>query len=220
MERFLIDFTWHRDLRGYRVVEAELDQPGLTLLGTKKGRPERIVRLGGELQPYRPLTEFPTLYKIYATSVRSPASALNFMEKFGPLTAAGLREAEGEAVEALVVRAQFLQSYLAAATGDELARDWFRAAKNVVDLRARLEPDPVSGAFRLALAPHSLLDGLFLQAALALAGSTNWQQCEYCGQPFESGIGTGRRADARFCSKEHQKLANSKKRSKRSHENA
>ena len=50
----MIEFTWHRDEKGY------------DLLPETPAR-RRIVGKGGSQKPYRPLDEFPTLFRISRT---------------------------------------------------------------------------------------------------------------------------------------------------------
>ena len=64
-------------------------------------------------------------------------------------------------------------------------------------IQSREEADWVAAALNTALAQKKPLP----------------RQCGYCLNWFEAGVGTGRRADARYCSNEHQILFNSRKRS-------
>jgi len=63
--------------------------------------------------------------------------------------------------------------------------------------------------------PPTLLDAVWLQFGQALASNAQLRQCDHCGKWFEAGIGTGRRADAKFCSSEcqieHKSLQRSRK---------
>src|SRR5262245_39094337 len=62
-----IDFTWYRDTKGYRL------------------RRDRLVPNGGDRQFYRPLEDFPTLFKIFTAKCRSKKGVVDFVNKFGPL---------------------------------------------------------------------------------------------------------------------------------------
>ena len=81
-------------------------------------------------------------------------------------------------------------------------------------MSVRLSLDPSTEMPRLRLMPQSLLDALWVQLGQVLSGSATIHQCQHCGQWFESGAGTGRRADAKFCSNEHKIAFHSLKRSK------
>src|SRR5262249_4858922 len=67
-------------------------------------------------------------------------------------------------------------------------------------LNAWLVPNPITGAWQLRLQPPTLLDAIWLQLGAALTSNAELKQCEQCGTWFEAGVGTGRRADAKFCS--------------------
>jgi hypothetical protein len=57
-----------------------------------------------------------------------------------------------------------------------------------------------------------LLDAIWLQYAQT---NTRARECPQCGQRFLSGVGTGRRAKADYCSDECRVKYNSLKRSRR-----
>jgi hypothetical protein len=80
-------------------------------------------------------------------------------------------------------------------------------------LNVSLVAEP-TGAVRVRLVPRDLLGGLWLQLALKLSGQTALRACLHCGRYFEAGVGTARRADAKFCSDDHRIAFNSLKRSK------
>lgn len=69
--------------------------------------------------------------------------------------------------------------------------------------------------FRIEYRPKTLLEAMRVQLALMLIDENGLVYCAYCHQPFEAGMGSGKRADAKFCSKEHRILHNSQKRTKR-----
>jgi hypothetical protein len=71
-----------------------------------------------------------------------------------------------------------------------------------------LIPDKVSGA-RYQIRPINLMDALWFQLGQELASNKKLSTCLQCGQLFEAGLRTGRRADAKFCSDEHRTLYHS-----------
>src|SRR5215475_15334620 len=90
-----IDFTWHRDANGYRIIPAKplpAPRPGQSrmdqLLAMKGSdiQPARVVAKGGPLKSYRPLDKFPELFKIFVKIPRTPEGVLEFVNKFGQLT--------------------------------------------------------------------------------------------------------------------------------------
>jgi hypothetical protein len=74
--------------------------------------------------------------------------------------------------------------------------------------------DDVNRGFRLIFTTNSLMDGLWLQLAANISGGASFRSCARCGELFETGPGTGRRADSRFCKDAHRIEFNSRNRSK------
>ena len=54
MAELITDFTWYKDERGYRLVEANDIQPA------------QVVRKGGRLKQYRPLAKYRELFNVFA----------------------------------------------------------------------------------------------------------------------------------------------------------
>jgi hypothetical protein len=67
-----------------------------------------------------------------------------------------------------------------------------------------LVPDPSRGV-RLRIRSQSLIAALWWQLSREVSYGANIRECRHCGDCFEAGIGTGRRADAQFCTEEHKK---------------
>jgi hypothetical protein len=58
--------------------------------------------------------------------------------------------------------------------------------------------------FRHTFITNSLMNGLWLQLAGDISGGAAFRSCARCGVVFETGPGTGRRADSKFCSDAHR----------------
>jgi hypothetical protein len=221
MVNFAIDFEWWRDAKGYCLVDAmppkEPRPEGLILVGYS-GEPQRVVRLGGALLPYRPLAEFgDVLFVEFARSAHDPHGVLDFIERFGPLTEAGLDAGQGEDVSRLIEHAEAMHSWLDACRNGNMAAlprmigpEGIRLSR----IDTVLTVDPITRAPRIRLTTESLLAALWLQLGQALSEGAVVQQCRHCGTLFEAGPGTRRRVDAKFCSEEHRIAFNSLKRSK------
>jgi hypothetical protein len=212
-----IDFSWHRDANGYRLIPAKplpARRPGQSkmdwLLGmkTRDIQPARVVGKGGPLRSYRPLDKFPDLFKIFVKIPRTPEGVLEFISKFGPLT----RSMNGDSVPNVLDVADRMQKQLHGLS----PRFGGRADIPLTKLHAWLANDRATGGITLKIAPATLRDALWLQLAKALADGTKIRKCRFepCGEWFRAGAGTDRRADAEFCSDEHRKRFNSLKRSK------
>jgi hypothetical protein len=216
MTVFSVGLTWQRDKRGYRLLAAEPDRPESrkTILGWS-GRPARICRQGGDLVAYEPMSKFPDLYLTFARSVTSPETLLGFVEKYGPLTAEGLQVERGDYVDEVLGQARAMRQLLETTT-----RGWARVKAETDEVlgylprpEVALVIDPATRTPRLQFIAPSLLAALWLQLGQALGSGAAVRTCQHCGTLFESGPGTGRRLDAKYCSPEHQIAFNSLRRS-------
>ena len=59
----------------------------------------------------------------------------------------------------------------------------------------------------LALGPHDLIYGLWLQLAQTVTSNTKLRRCAWCSTWFSFGTGTGRRKSAHYCSDKCRKAA-------------
>jgi hypothetical protein len=210
-----IDFTWHRDANGYRLIPKKPSparRPGQStmdwFLGMKASdiQPARVVGKGGPLRSYRPLDKFPDLFKIFVKIPRTPEGVRKFISKFGPLT----RSVKGDSVPAVLDVADMMQKRLHGLS----PRLGGRADIPLSNLRFWLANDRATGGITLKIAPATLRDALWLQLAQNLSSGIKVRQCRHCNEWFRAGPGTGRRADAAFCSDEHRKRYNSLERSR------
>jgi hypothetical protein len=218
-----IDFHWSKDASGYRLVKKG------TLPG---GKPpgDRIVPNGGDRVAIRPM-ETPDLYMIFAY-VDSAEKLLEFVERFGllgnyegvdyevggyyqdPIDGTELIYAdayEGLPVSKYVEQAAiFLEALRRKAEGPEQLAAFLKSSgalrQSLGDLH--LIPDRALGA-RFQITPGDLMQALWFQLGQALASNIKLSTCLQCGQLFEVGVGSGRRADAKFCSDEHRTLYHS-----------
>ena len=202
-----IEFEWWQDANGYRLVDAE------------SGRPQRVVRRGGKLLMRRPLDKTRALFLTFARSATSPEGVLEFIKQYGPLTDLGLDEHFGEPVPDAMREARMMAELLRHHNSGKrslgpwsgpIALPWIVIGK----IDAFLVRDAKTKALRLQLSPSNLLHGLWLQLAEDLSPGTPIRPCKHCGAWFEAGPGTGRRGDAEFCTRQHQILFNSLKRTK------
>jgi hypothetical protein len=213
-----IDFEWSVDAKGYRLERA------------------RIIGQGGSKQRMR-LKDFPTLFSIFA-KVQTPERLLDFVTKFGRLTNDKHEEPQGDDVRYVLTNAKAISVALET-IGAHMGNlpTWLggeveyevpslgKGAKVVGGipipgaLTASLAPDPTTGAWELRLRPPSLLDAIWLQFAQAATSHKALRPCGHCGKWFEAGVGSGRRADAKYCSDrcrmEHKSLERSPKNGRR-----
>ena len=205
-----IDFTWHRDANGYRLIPKKpppARRPGQSTMDwalemkASDIQPARVIGKGGQLKPYRPLDKYPDLFKIFVEIPRTPESVLQFISEFGPLT----RSLNGDSVPVVLGVADMMQERLRRLS----PRLGGRADIPLSNARFWL-----ADGITLKIAPATLGDALWLQLAQNLSSGVKVRQCRHCNEWFRAGPETGRRADAEFCSDEHRKRYNSLKRSR------
>jgi hypothetical protein len=235
-----IDFEWWRDPAGYRTEPAEItehiayhapkrppDLPALlgqwglayTPLGIRvltggRAKPLYVRRRGGNLESYRPLGAFGSLFEIFA-GLRTEDDVACFVERFGPLTTDGLDAEEGELIDGVLAHADTMRDLFLFSTGDRTHRAKLLSDLQdlpFAELKVTIGLDAGSKNPKLRLCPASLLDALWLQAAQHLSSGASLRQCRHCSQWFEVGPGTARRVDAKFCSDQHRISFNSFKR--------
>ncbi len=199
-----INFDWWRDPKGYRIVR-------------EKPWGHRIVRKGHpreKLELCRPLDPTDSLFRVFANIGTAPKGLLDFVNRHGPLTLTG--NDQGDPVGHVAWHARVMQDLLKSVSADRqqtsLAEKFNGAPAVTFD--AMVVWDPVAKAAKWELRPRSLLDGLWLQFGQAVTRGANIRTCAHCGAWFETGAGTGRRLDSKFCSDEHRIAFNSLKRSK------
>jgi hypothetical protein len=198
-----IQLDWWKDPKGYHLAEI--------------GRLLRVVRNGdtrNKLVFCRPLDSSDTLFRTFANTATTPEGVLAFVQRFGPLTVFG--HDQGDLVDEVIRRAANMRDtlkWLSPQPRRRLAgkKSFFGAG---VTLHAWLDWDPVSNSPVWKFRPATLGDGLWLQFAQSVTRGVHIQTCMHCADLFETGPGTGRRLDAKFCSDEHRIAFNSLKRSK------
>jgi hypothetical protein len=220
---FKIDFEWSVDQAGYDWVPGGPAEPGdeESLIGvafpTRDGRsirPDRIVRRGGNLKTYQPFEQVPGLFRVFANLAITPEGLLEFVSRYGPMLPNGNWQGGEDAINGLAA-AEAMSKLL-----NEHAEDPRRCFSqfgeqglNWSGIDVALAFNPVIGRLVFKFAPPSLLNALWFECGEFLTRDAQVRKCRHCGGWFETGPGTGRRADARFCCDDHRVLFNSLKRS-------
>jgi hypothetical protein len=196
-----IQLDWLKDPKGYHLDEMR----------------QRVVRNGGrgdKLVLSRPLDSSQTLFRIFANEATTPEGVLDFVQRYGPLTTYG--NDQGDRVGEVIRRAEIMRDTLkwmsAQPRRQMVGEETFFGPG--VPLFAWLDWDRRSNSPVWRFRPDTLIDGLWLQFAQSVTRGVHIRSCAHCGDLFETGLGTGRRLDAKFCSDEHRIAFNSLKRSK------
>ncbi len=236
MSSFAPDFEWFIDKSGYRLKDAPprtednagcVHPMGIKIfehIGDEQmtaSRPLRIVRMGGEVERYKPLAEKNAIFQEFAEDVINPAEALKFVNAYGPLTREGLEMdlfglEHGDSVDLILAHAAALREFI-----DPRDRHQGRIRKLLrsggmklgsMDVGLKLVTGQQTPQLRIT--PHSLLDALWLQAAQSKISGIRTRKCKHCGKLFQVGRGTGRRSVALHCSDQCKRDHNSRKRTK------
>jgi hypothetical protein len=226
-----IDLDWYKDAGGYTLVDH--DAYGSV-----------IINCGGDLVPTRPLERKDRLFKVfskvknadkllqfvqrngllYQPSYTGPAWS-RMQDLFHADVDANLGRRDrsfssrGESVDDLLSTAALFRRVML-----QSAKGWKRVPQSLdIELSTRFYRKSVGEiglygdqgrGFRHTLTTNSLINGLWLQLASDVSGGAAFRLCERCGELFETGPRTGRRADSKFCSDAHRIEFNSRKRSK------
>jgi hypothetical protein len=183
----------------------------------------RIVRLGGDLVPYRPLDILDDIFRAF---INIPVSndyekmaedALDFVDRFGPLSREGLDEnlgdlvgGNGGAIHDLCDMNQYIDARLDE-DGTKIRQLLGEVEIEVTGIVPRLSYDPGTRSPKLRFQIPNLKTALCLHLMHSFDSGAAYRRCawEKCGRVFEAGVGTGRRADSKFCSDQHRIAFNS-----------
>jgi hypothetical protein len=234
-----ISLEWSRDALGYHLVEATPPAPTPnTLLALQQGlivpdltfpelwrassradpgQPERIVRAGGSLVPYRPTETLDLIFREFLNADPTAEGVLDFINRFGPLTRSGNKE-EGEPVTPVIdalrgmTELVELSSLNKDAAKRSLAKHLGADGIRLTGVEVRLLFDERTQSLRTQQVAHDLRAALTLRLYEVMASDVVMRRCGHCNALFTAGLGTGRHLNAKFCSDEHRVLFNSLKR--------
>ena len=231
----LLKFEWFRDTAGYECAQVktaeELERyapqeswrPILRMfwgISDRVGDNRYIVPKGGSRLRYDPLDQFPGAFREFAENGATPADAVQFASRFGPL---GLEKK-------LVGRALFdleilqIEPFWEWVKVQNEIRDavesWERGRErgnldqtislfSTMSLPARVRLTKTHDASRpaLYLEPPTLCDAMWLQFAQSVSADIQFKRCAECPTWFPYGTGTGRRRSAFYCSERCRKAA-------------
>lgn len=220
MRDLIVEFEWHRRPGAFQLAKETAQSGALRIKhAALTGEParertrQRVVFQGGDLVTYRPLDLYRDILVGEFAKVTSAASALAFVDAFGPLTDLGHSPKIGDSVEWIVARATKIRSLI-----QEFRLSASRGARFAAEPLGKFDIllfcDPATSSAQLTVTPRNLHAAIWLLLGRALSEGASVRECEYCRSVFVSGPGSGRRRDSRFCSEEHQIAFNSEKRTK------
>lgn len=197
----LIRFKGQRDPSGYHFADSEYG---------------RLIVANSDRRVWcQPLTG--DEFRVFANIAGNPEGALDFVQQYGPVSF--VAEKIGDRVEGINQGARAMRRLLDAVAdrqwmSDERAENLTKAPLGLGMLNFGFVWDPARKAPVWSFQAMCLRDALWLQFGQAMMRGAQLRACLHCADWFEAGVGTGRRADAKFCSDEHRVAFNSLKRSK------
>jgi hypothetical protein len=222
----------------HALVNFRLNQPGrdlsfplhpLTFRDTLGYPILRIVRLGGDLVPYRPLDNLDDIFRAFINLPviddyeQMAEAVLDFVDRYGPLSREGLDETLGDlvggaggAIHVLCDMNQYINARLAD-DGASIRRLLGEGEVEATGIVPKLSYDLGTRSPKLRFHLPSLRTALCLHLMQSFDSGTAYRRCawEKCGIVFEAGAGTGRRADSKFCCDQHRIAFNSVHRTSR-----
>jgi hypothetical protein len=201
----LLRFNWplHRD--GYEIMNGAglgRRRASEVLLDKAPGSSVWIIPKGTSSDFREPLKLGKSVFRNFIDWEATPSGALRFSEGFGFLHQYCYEEPQGMLVDEWLRQQSNMRS---AITNWETKPDVRKMifdfnAVNLGPLKTRLSANrPGNGVF-VVLEPSSLISMMWVEFALHVSNKSGLRQCEWCGDWFPYGTGTGRRSKARFCS--------------------
>jgi hypothetical protein len=225
-----IHLEWYTDAKGYDLINGDTNivNRGGELVPTKPlESKDRLFKVFSNLRDVRGLLAFVQRNGLfYQPSYIGPVWSQMSSTMGDPFHSdvdanLGRRDrsssSEGESVADLLSTAALFQKVML-----QSAKGWKRVPRSLdLELSTRfyrkslgeigLYGDQRRG-FSHTFTTNSLMNGLWLQLAGDVSGGAAFRSCARCGLLFETGPGTDRRADSRFCSDHHRIEFNSRKR--------
>lgn len=183
--------------------------PGLGLAPEKEMPQIFLVARGNATLRYRPLDQYPGLFREFADLDQTPESAKTFADKYGLLLPGTSTALLNEEFYAFIGR----MWYFVTTWGKALeSGDWkqFLELYNAFGGRStgpHLKQSPGINRPALHIAPENLFTAMWLQLGQAVSTNLNLRRCTWCPTWFFYGVGTGRRKSAHYCSDRCRKAA-------------
>lgn len=205
-----VSFPWRVCDAGYEAITRK-GKEGTLIEGAAPG-----VYIAPKRKRWRakyPLQFNTALYRIFANLDNTAEACAGFASRYGLLT--GETNPDGEPLAYWQRQIAKMQKDIAAWEVDPttLAFD-DKAEIKVGECDAVLRLVPPDGRLALRVRPRTLLAGMQIQLAAAVADGLEIRRCDQCSQLFEVGPG-GRRSQSKFCSKQCQINFNNAKKHRR-----
>jgi len=199
-----VSFPWGVCDAGYDVITIKFGHHNEIIIVPKRRR----------MRVKYPLQFNPALYRIFANLDGTPEACAEFASQYGLLSRCG-DNPEGEPFKIWQRNIADMRKQIAAWEVDPTSLAFNDKSEiKVGECDAVLQLLPPDGRIALRVRPRTLLAGMEIQLAAAVARGLEVRRCDQCSQLFEVGPG-GRRSQSRFCSKQCQINFNNEKQRKR-----
>ncbi len=217
-ESDLFQFEWFVDQDGYELIPPpeRPDKPkknATYLTGQLDGW--ALKRRGGTLRGYRPLQEFPGLFRQFRELDLSPQAAQNFANEFGllghPFLDRDMLTPENEVAtgssgwENRIITMKMICDDLDYGLRDTAINHFNSYVLSFCNVIIRNERAKRPS---LDVVPTNLMSCLWLQLAGEITDGTRFKKCRVCPSWFPVGPGTGHRETKEFCSSKCRKKQN------------
>ena len=177
-----------------------------------------LVRNGGTLQRYRADEEIDLIFREFVNTPPTPEGVKSFVERWGQLGEGDPDGAEPVwiAIDAIRTINRFVDVWAdlgKASRRLNLEKHLGPDGLEVGGLKFHITVDRRTGGPRIQAVIPNLLVALWLRLFELILSDNILRRCEYCGVSFTTGVGTGRRLDARFCSGAHRIAYHNKQKS-------
>lgn len=205
----LLEFSWPVYRAGYELDRREYTgspssfdhHPGLWIVpkvGSHSAQPEVMMKF----VDYRePLKLGLSVFMKFINCDASPEAALRFTEAFGFLSSSSHNDPQGMYVDEWLNHHENMLSAVGNWENDndisQMVSDY--NAVNLGPLKTRLRGNRIGTGVSVVLEPANLWAMMWIEFALHVSNKSGLKQCEWCGEWFPYGTGTGRRSKARFC---------------------
>lgn len=199
----LIFLEWMGAADGYRIEQRAANPkmeapagPYLTPIGTRSF-------------VYRPLEDYPAMFREFADVELNPDGVVSFANKYG--SPVGDRTGYyGMALEFIYLYIEDMRNAVEKyerGDMDAVVTPWA-----VADAHLMFDRIPGRETPNLFIQPQTLKDAMWFQFAQMVSGNMQIRKCAQCPSWFAFGSGTGRRKSALYCSDKCRKAAHEKRR--------
>lgn len=199
----LIFLEWRGAAGGYRIEQRAANPKVQAPAGLY------LTPIGTSFFVYRPLEDYPAMYREFADVELSPDGVRSFANKYGSPEGDRIGY-QGNHLEFIFIQIQKMRAAVEQCERgdmDALITSW-----PIADAQLVFDRIPGRDTPNLYVQPKTLKDAMWFQFAQMVSGHMKIRKCAQCPAWFAFGTGTGRRKSAVYCSDRCRKAAHEKRR--------